>query len=242
MLPAVRTSWLRLTGHALAAWGLAACSLAACSLGGPRPFPPPVPAVVAENQAAGDPHAGRFPYEDAMAGLPAGPVLRAAIDTDAGVVHCRLDPGSAPIAVASFVGLARGLRAYQLEAGGPWERGPFYDGVAFHRAEPGQFVQAGRRGAREFPGFHLQDEMSMGHAFDRIGLLALANSGAPNSSSAQFFITTASSLEHLKGKHTIFGSCDDEDVVRELERRILAVGADPAALPKIRSIQVTRGP
>jgi peptidyl-prolyl cis-trans isomerase A (cyclophilin A) len=228
----VRTSWIC---FAVAVLGPGA----ACGLGGPRPFPPPVPAVVAANQAAGDPHAGRFPYEDAVAGLPEGPVLRASIDTDAGTVHCRLDPGSAPIAVANFVGLARGLRAYQIAEGGPWERGPFYDGLAFHRAVAGQFVQAGRRGEREFPGFHLQDEMSMGHAFDRIGLLALANNGAPNSSSAQFFITTAPSLEHLKGKHTIFGSCDDEDVVRELERRVLA---DPAAPPKIRTVSSTRGP
>lgn len=231
----MRTSWIWFAVAGVAALGPGA----ACGLGGPRPFPPPVPAVVAANQAAGDPHAGRFPYEDAVAGLPEGPTLRASIDTDAGTVHCRLDPGSAPIAVANFVGLARGLRAYQIAEGGPWERGPFYDGLSFHRAVPGQFVQAGRRGEREFPGFHLQDEMSMGHAFDRIGLLALANNGAPNSSSAQFFITTASSLEHLKGKHTVFGSCDDEDVVRELERRVLA---DPAAPPKIRTISVTRGP
>lgn len=231
----MRTSWICFAGPAWAALGL----LAACGLGGPRPFPPAVPAVVAANQAAGDPHAGRFPYDEAMAGLPEGPMLRATIDTDAGTVHCRLDPASAPIAVANFVGLVRGLRAYQIAEGGPWERGPFHDGLPFHRAEPGQFVQAGRRGEREFPGFHLQDEMSMGHAFDRIGLLALANNGQPNSSSAQFFITTASSLEHLKGKHTIFGSCDDEDIVRELERRILA---DPATPPKIRTIGITRGP
>lgn len=235
MLGSMRTSWLRLAGLGVAAFGLAA---AACALAGPRPFPPPVPAVVAANQAAGDPHVGRFLYEDAVAGLPEGPTLRATLDTDAGVVHCRLDPSNAPIAVASFVGLARGLRAYQVAADGPWERGHFYDGLPFHRAEPGQFVQTGRRGDREFPGFHLQDEMSMGHAFDRIGLLALANSGAPHSSSAQFFITTAA-LGHLNGKHTIFGSCDDEDVVRELERRVLA---DPSAPPKIRSINITRGP
>lgn len=241
MLRPVRTSWLRPVERREAAWGLAGLTCLvglACGLAGPRPFPPPVPAVVAANQAAGDPHVGRFPYEEAVAGLPEGPVLRATIDTDAGVVHCRLDPGSAPIAVASFVGLARGLRAYQLAEGGPWERGRFYDGLPFHRAVPGQFVQTGRRGERESPGFHLQDEMSMGHAFDRIGLLALANSGAPHSSSAQFFITTAA-LGHLNGKHTIFGTCDDEDVVRELERRVLA---EPATPPKIRSISVTRGP
>ncbi len=229
MLAPVRTRWIC----------LASLVVAACRPGGPRPFAPPVPAVVAANQAAGDPHAGRFSYEEAVAGLAEGPVLRVEIETDAGMIHCRLDPASAPIAVANFVGLARGLRAFQVAADGPWERGPFYDGVPFHRAEPGQFVQAGRRGERESPGFRLQDEMSIGHAFDRIGLLALANSGAPHSSAAQFFITTAPSLGHLNGKHTIFGSCDDEDVVRELERRVLA---DPRAPPRIRVVRVTRGP
>lgn len=212
------------------------CLFAACHVGAPRPFAPPVPAVVADNQAAGDPYAGRFPYEDAVAGLPEGPSLKAVIDTEVGAIHCRLDPSSAPIAVASFVGLARGLRPFQAAEGGPWERAPFFDGLTFHRAVEAQFVQTGRRGERETAGFHLQDEMSSGHTFDRAGLLALANNGAPHSSSAQFFITTEA-LPHLDGKHTIFGACDDEDVVREVERRIL--GAQP---PKIRSVTVTRGP
>jgi peptidyl-prolyl cis-trans isomerase A (cyclophilin A) len=230
MLRAVRTSWICL------AVGLT--GLLACQLGAPRPFPPPVPAVVAANQQTGDPHLGRFPYEEAVAGLPEGPALRALIDTDAGPIHCRLDPSSAPIAVANFVGLARGLRAYQTAEGGPWERGRFYDDLPVHRAESGQFIQTGRRGDREHPGFKLQDEMSSGHVFDRTGLLALANSGAPHSSAAQFFITSATSLTHLNGKHTIFGTCDDEDVVRELERRVLAAGGAP---PRIRSVVISRG-
>ncbi len=226
MLRPVRTTWIGLTAPLLA-----------CALGGPRPFAPPVPAVVADNQQAGDPHLGRFPYEDAVAGLPEGPTLRALLDTDAGEIHCRLDPGSAPIAVASFVGLARGLRAYQATEGGPWQRGPFFDGMPFHRAVEAQFVQTGRLGEREHAGFHLQDEMTSGHSFDRGGLLALANNGAPHSGSAQFFITTAP-LGHLDGKHTIFGACDDEDVVRELERRVLAT---PTAPPVLRHVVITRG-
>jgi len=209
---------------------------AGCALGAPRPFAPPVPEVMSANQQRGDPHAGRFPYEDAVAGLPEGPVLRAVIDTEAGEIHCRLDPGSAPIAVASFVGLARGLRAFQATPGGPWETAPFFDDLPFHRAALRQFVQTGRHGS-ENAGFFLQDEMSSGHVFDRAGLMALANAGTPHTSSAQFFITTEP-LSQLDGKHTIFGACDDEDVVRELERRVLTT---PEAPPKIRHVTITRG-
>ena len=228
MLPPVRTSWI-CPGVAL---------LAACQLAGPRPFPPPEPALEAENRQAGDPYAGRFPYTEAVAGLPEGRTLALVIDTDLGAIHCRLDPDTAPIAVANFVGLARGIRPFQATPGGPWERAPFYDGLPFHRAVPDQFVQTGRRGDREDPGFHLQDEMSSGHVFDRGGLLALANTGEPHSNAAQFFITTAP-LRQLDGKHTIFGACDDEDVVRELERRTLA---DPAAPPRLLHMTVTRKP
>jgi len=227
MLAPVRTPWL----------SPAAALLAACQLGGPRPFPPSEPTLEAENRRAGDPHGGRFPLAGALAGLPEGPRLEAVLDTDAGTIRCRLDL-DAPLAVANFVGLARGLRPFQGEPDGPWRTAPFYDGLEFHRAVPDQFIQTGRRDGREDPGFHLQDEMSSGHVFDRGGLLALANTGAPHTSAAQFFITTRP-LRHLDGKHTIFGACDDEDVVRELERRILG---QPDAPPRLRSLTIRRGP
>ncbi len=227
MLAPVRTPWIVPV----------AALLTACQLGGARPFPPSEPALEAENRQAGDPHGGRFPLADALAGLPEGRSLDAVIDTDVGVIFCTLDL-DVPLAVANFVGLARGLRPFQSQPGGAWETAPFYDGLAFHRAVPDQFVQTGRRGEREDPGFHLQDEMSSGHVFDRGGLLALANTGEPHSSAAQFFITTGP-LRHLDGKHTIFGVCDDESVVRELERRILA---DPAAPPRLRTLTIRRRP
>lgn len=225
--------------HALPGIGGLGLLLAlACGVAGPRPFAPPIHAVVAANQAAGDPYSGRFPMDEALAGLPPGDRLHATLETDAGAIHCRLDPGSAPMAVASFIGLARGLRPFQAVAGGPWIKAPFYDDVPFHRVVAGQFIQTGRRGEREDPGFHLQDEMSSGHVFDRAGLLALANTGAPHSGAAQFFVTT-SPLGSLDGKHTIFGACDDEDIVRELEKRALAA---PAAPPRLRRVEIRRGP
>lgn len=209
--------------------------LCACA-SGPRPFPPPVPEVLARNQAAGDPHAGRFPYEEAVAGLPEGRRLIATLRTDAGEIRCQLDASAAPIAVASFVGLARGLRPFQAASGGPWQAAPYFDGLPVHRVQDGEFIQTGRRG--EGPGFVLQDEMSPGHVFDRPGLLALANTGAPHSSAAEFFISLAP-LTQLRGKHTIFGTCDSEDVVRELARRALA---NPDAPPVVQAVIITREP
>lgn len=227
MLRPMRTPWLALL------------ALVACA-GGPRPFPPPDPAVVARNQAAGDPYSGRFPMDKALEGLPADGPLQAILTTDAGAIHCRLDASSAPLAVANFIGLARGLRPFQDREDGPWISAPFFDGLPFHRAVAGQFVQTGRRGDAETPGFALQDEMSPGHVFDRAGLLALANSGTPHTSAAQFFVTTAT-LSSLDGLHTIFGTCDDEDVVRELERRALAATASGAPPPVLQHVEIRRG-
>lgn len=205
--------------------------LLACA-SGPRPFPPAVPEVQARNQAAGDPHLGRFSYEEAVAGLPEGARLVATLTTDAGEIRCRLD-GEAPIALANFVGLARGVRPFR-DAAGPWTTAPYYDDLPVHRVLDGEFVQTGRRG--DGPGFVLQDEMSSGHVFDRAGLLALANTGAPHTSAAEFFITLTA-LPGLKGVHTILGSCDGEDVLRELARRALA---NPDAPPRIQHVTISR--
>jgi peptidyl-prolyl cis-trans isomerase A (cyclophilin A) len=53
------------------------------------------------------------------------------------------------------------------------------------------------------PGYHFEDEFKSGRTFDKVGLLAMANSG-PNTNGSQFFITT-SMPQHLNGHHTIFG-------------------------------------
>ncbi|MBK8261001.1 MAG: peptidylprolyl isomerase [Nannocystis sp.] len=203
----------------------------------PLPFAPPLPALVAANEAAGDPYGGRFPMEEALADLPGQGPLIALLDTDAGTIRCRLEPETAPITVANFIGLARGLRPFQVEEDGPWTRANFYDDLPWHRAIEGQFVQTGRRGDRENPGFNLQDEISPGAKFDRPGALALANAGAPNSGAAQFFITSEA-LSHLNGAYTLFGACDSPHVVRELSRQVRARPSDP---PRLRKVTITRG-
>lgn len=190
----------------------------ACDATTPGTFPPEDPALAAANEASGDPFRGRFPLADALAGLPEKGALHATIETDAGAIHCELLVDETPLAVANFVGLARGLRPFR-DASGEWVTRPYYEGLAFHRAEPRLFVQGGKLGSGEL-GYWLQDERSIGTAFDRPGMLALANDG-PNRSNAEFFVTTVANRS-FDGQYTILGYCDDPLVVRELERRVLA--------------------
>jgi peptidyl-prolyl cis-trans isomerase A (cyclophilin A) len=197
-------------------------------------LPPPEDDLVAANEALGDPYKGRFPYAEAVAGLPATGSLRAKLVTDLGDVDCMLEPDHAPLTVANFVGLARGLRPFRGEDG-RWQRAPFYADSPFHRALDNEFVQTGRRGRLADGGFLLQDEISVGDSFDRPGVLAMAGSGQPHSGSTEFFITTGPA-SHLDGQHTIFGRCDGEATLRRIEKRVLS-----GEQPRLRSIEVTRG-
>ena len=186
------------------------------------------------NETLGDPYGGRFPYVEAVEGLPSAGEIRATLQTNLGEVHCTLEPGHAPLAVANFVGLARGVRPFRDEDG-TWTTAPYYDGVPWHRAMEGQFVQTGRRGKLADGGFLLQDEIGVGDDFGRPGVMAMAGVGEPDTSSVQFFITT-SPAKHLAGDHTILGMCDGEATLRKLEQAVLR--GQPAT---IEHIEVTRG-
>ena len=111
----------------------------------------------------------------------------------------------APKTVNSFVFLAR--------------QG-FYDGTTFHRVLDGFMAQGGDPTGTGMggPGYEFEDEFSEDLAFDRAGLLAMANSG-PNTNGSQFFITYAPT-PHLTGAHTIFGEViEGMDVVNSITRR-----------------------
>jgi cyclophilin family peptidyl-prolyl cis-trans isomerase len=84
------------------------------------------------------------------------------------------------------------------------EEGYFND-LLFHRVIEGFMIQGGDplgKGIGD-PGYRFEDEFQSGKTFDRVGLLAMANSG-PNTNGSQFFVTT-STPQWLNGKHTIFG-------------------------------------
>lgn len=207
-------------------------ALVACGSPSVGSFPPIDENLAAQNEAQGDPHARGFSYEEAMAGLAPG-VPVAVLVTSLGEVHCSLAIDTAPLTAANFIGLARGRRAFQVEAEGPWISEPFYADLPWHRALQRQFVQTGLRGERERPGFRLQDERSIGDAFDGPGVLAMANDGTPHSGGAQFFVTS-SELRGLDGQYAIFGRCSDHALIQRLERDALAGGPNTPRLLSVR--------
>lgn len=120
-------------------------------------------------------------------------VIQAVLETTSGKITLDLFPEAAPKAVENFV--------THINNG-------YYNGVIFHRVIRKFMIQGGDptgtgRGGESIWGEDFADEIAKGYAFDRAGILAMANAGA-NTNGSQFFITTTRT-PHLNGKHTIFG-------------------------------------
>ena len=104
-------------------------------------------------------------------------IYRVTITTDRGQIIADLDPKLAPNTVNHFV---------QLTKAG------FYDGLTFHRVEPGFVIQGG-------------DPEGTGRGGEyTLGALAMANAG-PNTNGSQFFITTADCTRNLTKSYNLFG-------------------------------------
>jgi cyclophilin family peptidyl-prolyl cis-trans isomerase/HEAT repeat protein len=125
-----------------------------------------------------------YPYFDTTLFTP-----RAFVHTRAGVIEIHLDVVDAPLTSQSFVDLAR--------------RG-FYDGLTFHRVEPGFVVQGGdpRGDGYGGPGYALRDEITE-RPYGR-GSVGLALAG-PDTGGSQFFITLAPQPQ-LDGRYPRFGT------------------------------------
>jgi peptidylprolyl isomerase len=147
------------------------------------------------------------------------------IQTAKGTVNVQLLPKDAPIAVNSFVFLARQH---------------YFDGVTFHRVLPGFMAQGGDPTGTGTggPGYTFGNEVSTGLTFDAAGVVAMANTGQPNSNGSQFFITYAAQPS-LNGGYTIFGRVTSGmDVVQAITPR--DPSTDPNAPPgdKITTITI----
>jgi peptidyl-prolyl cis-trans isomerase A (cyclophilin A) len=174
---------------------------------------------------------------EATAGLPASGKLMAEISTDFGTMTCELLPDAAPQTVASFVGLARGIKPFRDPLKGQWMTGPFFDGLLFHRVMPKFMIQGGDPLSRDpssedvgtgGPGYTLPDEVSPDLKFDRPGRMAMANTGPhTHSGGSQFFITEVP-YPSLDGGYVIFGQCDGIDNVEKVIARVPAPGTKPA--------------
>jgi cyclophilin family peptidyl-prolyl cis-trans isomerase len=134
---------------------------------------------------------------------------RATIETSCGAYVIELRPDIAPVAVNSFVFLAR--------------KG-FYDGLTFHRIVKGFVIQGGDPlgDGSGGPGYRYEIETSPKQTFDTAGLVAFAN-GGPGTNGSQFFVTLAPTPQldpgGSAGEFTIFGEVTKGlDVVERIGR------------------------
>jgi peptidyl-prolyl cis-trans isomerase A (cyclophilin A) len=188
----------------------------------------------------GDPVGGHFDLNDATRGLPPGDHLSAKIETSHGTLTCDLLADKAPITVANFVGLARGVRPWKDPKSGQWVRRPAYDGTIFHRIIKGFMIQGGDPkgdGSGE-PGYVIPDEVWPCAHHDHAGELCMANRG-PNTNGAQFFITDAAAT-HLDSGYTIFGECKPEAVIHMIAGVPTGAMDRPVSPVTIRKITITR--
>jgi peptidylprolyl isomerase len=132
---------------------------------------------------------------DALAALPDG--LYASITTPKGVIVLELLYDKAPVAVTSFVGLAEGT----LSSGGKL----YFDGIVFHRVEPGFVIQGGdpTGTGRGGPGYQFPNEIDPSLSFGAAGVVGMANAG-PDTNGSQFFITLGPA-DFLDRSYTVFG-------------------------------------
>ena len=135
--------------------------------------------------------------------LDATKTYAATLVTKKGTIELSLDAKAAPITVNNFVFLGRAH---------------FYDGLTFHRVEPGFVIQGGDpegTGAGG-PGYTIPDEKS--GLLHVEGALAMAKSSAPNSAGSQFYITL-SPQPSLDAGYTVFGKVTSGmDVVKQIAK------------------------
>ena len=128
---------------------------------------------------------------------------RATISTAKGTIVMDLDPSIAPLSVNNFVTLARD---------------GFYDGLTFHRVEPGFVIQGGcpQGTGTGGPGYKFADEPVVGEYVK--GAVAMANAGK-NTNGSQFFVCLDDLRGGLAKSYNLFGQVvEGLDVVDAIAR------------------------
>lgn len=156
-------------------------------------------------------------------------VHRAVVETNRGSFTITLDTANSPITVNNFVTLAR------------WG---YYDRTGCHRAIPDFVVQCGRPGRDETaPGYSIPDELPATGSYD-LGVVAMANTGAPDSGGGQWFIITGADGSRLPPQYSIVGRVTKgyRTTVRDLAALAdptAANGVPPLEPIRIRSVRIT---
>ncbi len=126
----------------------------------------------------------------------------AVIITDKGTIKFKFFEKDAPNTVKNFIKLA--------------EKG-FYNGLTFHRVEPGFVIQGGDPNGNGTggPGYTIKAEFNKRPHLD--GTVAMARAAHPDSAGSQFYICLGPQ-PFLDGKYTVFGQViEGLDVVHKIE-------------------------
>jgi len=146
------------------------------------------------------------------------------VETNMGTFKIKMYPEEAPKTVAHLK---------ELAAKG------FYDGIIFHRIIAGFVIQGGDPTGTGMggSGTSIPDEFNNKLKHGKKGMVAMANSGRPNSQDSQFYITLAP-LEFLDGKYTVFGEViEGMDVIDKIGA--VATGANDRPVNDVKMLKVT---
>ena len=166
----------------------------------------------------------------------------ATFETTEGNFKIRLFDKEAPNTVANFTGLAEGTKEWTDPASGQKRKGPFYNGIIFHRVINGFMIQGGDPLGQGIggPGYKFADEFHPNARHSKAGILSMANSG-PNTNGSQFFITLGPT-PHLDNRHSVFGEVvEGLDIVKKIGG--VATGAQdrPRTPVVINKVTIERG-
>jgi peptidyl-prolyl cis-trans isomerase A (cyclophilin A) len=174
-----------------------------------------------------------------------GPLI-ATFETNHGTIHCTLEPDKAPRTVASFVGLATGKAAWYNPNTRTVEKGvPYFDGLTFHRVIPDFMIQGGDPLGMGTggPGYEFDDEIHPDLKHTKGGALSMANAGVrggKGTNGSQFFITEVPTPP-LDGKHSVFGYCDEVDIVKKIARVPTGANDKPVDPVIMTKVTISRG-
>jgi cyclophilin family peptidyl-prolyl cis-trans isomerase len=160
--------------------------------------------------------------------------LVAVFDTSLGAFEIELYAKECPETVWNFVNLAEGRQETP-------KKGPFYDGLTFHRVIEGFVIQGGCPigNGTGGPGYQFDDEFDATLRHDQEGILSMANAG-PGTNGSQFFITLAPT-PHLDNRHSVFGKViKGMDVVRQIEAVKTGPMDKPLEAVVIQSVTIKR--
>ena len=172
-------------------------------------LPPPAEEAAASTQSAVGslPAAERADYYDAKPEITidTGKTYRAIIQTDKGDIVLSLDAAASPEHVNNFIFLSK--------------QG-FYDGLTFHRVEPGFVIQGGDPlgAGNGGPGYTVPSEFKLTHGEGALAMARLPDQVNPDreSSGSQFYITLAPT-PFLDGQYSVFGQVEEGmDVVKSI--------------------------